>query len=215
MKTFGALARALVLTSLVAAGAAEASPLYSFDGSLVSTDPTQLGRLSRNGQPQDWGLSETFPGVVNPGTTYHYHAYSFAIGATPYVQVMIDSNSGTTFLSAYRTSYDPALGLDVNWLGDAGFSGNLFGTDPISFQVVVDPFSTLVLVVNESLTDGGLGMPYDILVEGFIDTEYTDPPADVVPEPSTLALWMIPLVGLAAARGRRRKAKASSERASA
>jgi hypothetical protein len=111
---------------------------------LTLQDPTQLGRLSRNAIPQDWASDEAFPGVINTTTSYRYVTYLVNVGMTPFVQVLFDSLSLNTFVSAYDTTYDttyvpnsaglPNLGFDTHWLGDAGFSGNAFGTDPVFFR---------------------------------------------------------------------------------
>ena len=85
----------------------------------------------------------------------------------------------------------PNRGLDVNYMGDAGGSGNFFGTDPRFFQVVDQTaanspsgFGTVIVVLNETTTTGaGLNSPVGVLVEGFSDTAF-----DEVPEPVTSTL---------------------------
>src|SRR5262245_27252913 len=57
---------------LLTCGIAHATLIFSGTISVSAGDPTQLGRLSRNGVAQDWAGSEPFPGIINPGTTYHY-----------------------------------------------------------------------------------------------------------------------------------------------
>ena len=78
----------------------------------------------------------------------------------------------------------------MNYLGDAGASGNFFGTDPRFFQVVDQTaanspsgFGTVILVLNETATNGGLNSPVSVLVEGFSDTDFSE-----VPEPVTSTL---------------------------
>ncbi len=200
MKTMSALARVLILGLSLATASAQALVLLDTSGSVSATDPTQLGRLSRNGIIQDWTASEPFPGIINPTTAYHYVTYLINVGITPFVQISIDSTSANTFVSAYQTSYNPDptdpinRGLDVNWLGDEGSSGNFFGTVPSFFQVTAALNSWIVVVVNQTAAGtGGLGDPFGLLVEGFIDTEYSDP----VPEPATLLLSLIGLGALA------------------
>jgi hypothetical protein len=144
--------------------------------------------------------------VINTTTTYHYHLYTVNVGITPFVQITFDSTSPNTFISAYDASYlpdsagAPTLGFNTNWLGDAGGSGNFFGTDPLFFQVLVPINDTLVIVVNN--TGGanvGVGDVFNqILVEGFIDSSFDDPPS--VPEPSAMVLsgcglLLLPLIG--------------------
>ncbi len=203
--------------SFLLCGFAEATAIYSNTISIAAGDPTQLGRLSRGGIPQDWSGGEDFPGVLNTTTSYHYFTVDLDLdalesGYTDYggfLQVSFDSTFSTTFLSAYEDTYapDPVApnrGLDTNWLGDPGFSGNFFGTDPVFFQVIVPSTHHLILVLNESVTNGGLGQPGTVLVEAFTDTEFTDltPRSSSVPEPGTWALLMCGMVLLAVRRYR-------------
>jgi len=184
------LAAALFMTG----GIAQATVLYTGTMALAAADPTQLGRLSRNGISQDWTGGEPYPGVVNPATSYHYTTLDLDLGALEvgfvyggYIQIEFDSVAATTFLSAYQNAYAP-VDKAANWLGDPGTSGNYFGTDPLFFQVIVPGSNHLLLVLNESVTNGGLGLPGTVTVEAFSDTMYTD--LAPVPEASTWALML-------------------------
>lgn len=190
--------RAAVSITLAAAavGGAQATDLATGTLQLTSASPTQLGRLSRDGVPSYWG-DTTAPAVINPATTYHYRTLDLDLttleaGYTygSFIQITFDSTSATTFLSAYLDSYSPTSILS-NWIGDGGSSANYFGTDPVTFQVQVAAGHHLVLLLNESTTNGGLNQPGNFLVEAFSDTEYTDlaaPTVPAVPEPGTWAL---------------------------
>jgi hypothetical protein len=185
---------------LLLSGAAHAIPLLDVTASLTADDPTQLGRLTRDGIASDWSTQSAFPGVLNPTVAYAYRTFTLNVQTTSFIQVLVDS-SIDLFVSAYLDSYQPDalapdLGLSRNYLGDAGTSGTPFG-NPLFFQVVVPAFSQLVLVVNDtSALQAGLQQPFRLLVEGFLDTEFTEP----VPEPATLALFLIALAGLGWAR---------------
>jgi hypothetical protein len=194
----------LLSTLLLAGFACSATTLLDTSSALTLTDPTQMGRLSRNGIPQDWAGSELFPGVINTATLYHYTVFSLNVGSNAFIQVDFDSVSANTFVSAYRGAYlpnsggGPNFGFDANWLGDAGFSGNFFGTDPVFFQVIVPVNNNLLVVVNNTAAGaGGVGDPFRLIVEGFVDTNFTE-----APEPSAFFLLMGGAALLAAVSGR-------------
>jgi hypothetical protein len=203
--------------SLLISGVASATVLYSGTMTLGAASPTQLGRLTRDGVDSDWSAQKAFPGVINATTTYHYTTLDLDLGALessfgaygPYIQISFDSTATTTFLSAYLGSYSPAS-IATNYLGDPGGSGNLFGVDPEFFQIVVPSSNHLILVLNESTTNGGLNLPGDVLVEAFSDTDFTDlPVAAPVPEPGT---WALLLGGLGFVAARRRSGGAVRSR---
>lgn len=187
----------LLVLTLVFSSLASASTLAMFTATVSTSDPTQQGRLSRNGVPQDWFGDEAFPGTINTGVTYHYHVYDipgsvfdvypgFSNGYAGFVNVDVDSLSGNTFVAGYLDSYDPT-NKGATWLGDPGTSGNYFGTDPLAFQVFVPQGHDLLLVVNNTGGSNlGTGDQLKITVEGFIDTLYTDP--SPTPEPASLML---------------------------
>jgi len=205
MKTYTALLKALVLGCSLLAGSAQAFALFStFDNTLTTADPFQLGRLSRNGVAQDWIGTEAFPGVVNAATSYRYHTFQFNVGNAPYVEISVSSGS-TLLASAYQTSFQPGVSLATNWLGDAGNSGQFFGVDSLFFQVIAIPNSVLTLVITETTgAAGALGGLFTLTADGFIDTDRNDPLAFRVPEPETLLLMLAPLALLAASRRARK-----------
>ena len=179
----------ILLASLAASVAQGAFIFDSGVDSLNAGDPTQLGRISRNDVISDWSSAKPFPGTVNPTTSYSYTIYdipSALIGANDFIQITMDSVLANTFASAYVGSYDPT-NESLNYLGDAGTSGDFFGTDPIAYQVIVPTGADLIVVVNQTGTAGvGLGDPYDVLVEGFVDSNFDDAPA--APEPASVIL---------------------------
>lgn len=211
MNSFTLMARTAVIASALFATAAFADPvpLTSF---LVSSDQTQKGRLSRNGIQQDYPGDEAYPGIINPTLSYHFHAYSFNVGNTPFVDITFDSLSVNTFISAYQTSYFPA-NPGLTWLGDPGTSGNYFsGTDPLFFSFTAALNSTIVLLVNETTPNAGLGAgnTFTIYAQGSSDSNFSDlrdlqivSGASVIPEPETLLLLAGPLAGLAFVRRRK------------
>jgi PEP-CTERM motif len=205
--------------SLLCAGAvlaltstAHATDIYTGTLTIAATDPTQLGRLSRNGVPQTWAGDEAFPGVINPTLSYAYKALTLDIAALEsgytygqFLQVTIDSAATTTFLAGYLNTYTPTSAATVQstWLGDAGTSGLSFGTNPLSFQVKVGNGNKLVLVLNETTPGAGLGLTANIKVEAFADINFTDLSPSPVPEPAS---WAFMGAGLALLALRRRRA---------
>ena len=191
----GRVLLAMAAFFLLMGGLAQATTIHTDTLVIGAGDPTQLGRVSRDGVPSDWSVTQKpFPGVINPTTTYHYTTLDLDITALEaglglvyggFIQVNFDSVATTTFLSAYLDSYNP-LNLATNYLGDSGFSGDPFGVDPGFFQVVVPFAHHLILVLNESVPNGGLNLPGNLLVEAFSDTEFTDLAS--APEPGTWAL---------------------------
>ncbi len=206
-----------LLAATFASAPALALTVQSGSVSVTAADPDQAGRLSRNNVPQDWSGGEEYPGEINTGTTYHYTSFivPFAANALQdvYYQIDIDDAATDLFSSAYLGVYDP-LAKQVNWLGDAGTSGNYFGVNPLFYQVVVPAGGVLRLVFNSTNAPNATppGVPTstaDYLVEAFSDTEYDeDFQTAAVPEPATWAMT-VGGFGVIGSAMRRRKAKTS------
>lgn len=206
----------LALAALFATWAAQATVIYTTTYALTNADPSQLGRLSRSGIPQDWTMSVPYPGEINVGTSYQYQTFaldldSLMAGYTfgQYLQVSVDYGAGTSdFVAAYLDGYNSAA-KGTGWLGDTGSSGNQFG-NPAYFQIIAGTGHDLVLLLND--TDGAINATNDsvtIMVEAFTDTMYTDLaalPPGTVPEPTGLALAAVAFMAMAGVRRRRSKA---------
>src|ERR1041385_4521629 len=104
---------------------------------LTANDPTQSGRLSRNGIPSDWSSTKSFPGITSNGAV-HFKTFAINPAGVPFVQVDIDDPGGLFVASAYLDSYNPAS-PSTNYLGDAGNNGNAgsIAADPAFFQIIV------------------------------------------------------------------------------
>ena len=189
MKMFSAFARVLILATSLTAPVAYADILLDTTGAVLLTDPTQSGRLSRNGVPQNWGGVEAYPGEINGAVTYHYTTFFVPVGLLPFIQIDF-IGSANVFAAAYLGSYDPTSKM-TNWLGDAGTSGLFFGTDPLFFDVKANPNSIIAIVINNTAaSNGGVGDQFHLIVEGYVNAAFG------VPEPSTLLLCFLPLVAL-------------------
>src|ERR1700730_7162043 len=176
MKSLSTIGK-LVVFLLLAASSARAECLLDVTSALSLTDPLQSGRLNRAGVQQDWSGGESFPGVLNVSTDYHYHAYLVNVGRTPFIQIDFYSVPVNTFVSAYDMSYRPEIGFDTNWLGDEGASGDYLGVvDPAFFQVLIPQTHDLLIIVNNTgAADVGVGDPFHLIVEGFVDGQFTEP----------------------------------------
>jgi hypothetical protein len=164
---------------------AQADLVFESGSVVFAQSGTQFGRLLRNGTPSDWSAPEPFPGVLGAPTARAYEKFTLNVGPYSFIQISLDDPTFTFFDAAYLGSYNPVnvgpnYGLDVNYLGDAGFSGDVFG-NPTFFQIQVPVNSNLVVVLNEVDPDTGAGKNFDLLVEGFIDANF-----DGVPEPSPI-----------------------------
>lgn len=193
----GRTSRAVALLGclVMSGGLAQGAVLFSGTISLSSTDPTQLGTLDSDFIIPNWAVPKSFPGTINSTTSYHYEAIPVVVpNWLSFLQISIDSNNLNIYASVYDTSYHPDPlapnnGLDINYMGDEGLSGNFFG-NPAFFQVVdhtaansPSGFGTAIIVLNETVPNGGLNSPVGVVVEGFSDTSF-----NAVPEPVTATL---------------------------
>ena len=86
---------------------------------------------------------------------------------------MIPDNA--VLVSAYdNTAYTPGASFSSGYLGDNGNSGDPFDF-PGFFQVTLPAGHDLVLVVNDvNDSSGGVGLPFHLVVDGFVDTQFTE-----------------------------------------
>jgi len=150
---------------------------------------TQFGRISRDGVPADWSGPKDFPGVIGAPAARAYQAITVNTGDSPFIQVNFDDPAAVFFDAAYYPTFNPVnaplnFGLDVNYLGDPGITQPL--GNPSFFQIVATANTNILIVINEVNPGGGAGRHFDLMVEGFFDTDFGETPP--VPEPSSLIL---------------------------
>jgi len=178
-----------------------------FDTGLVTFTPTvtEFGRLSRSGSASDWATAKPFPGVFGAPGLRAYEAFTVSSSLYPFLQITLDDPFGAFVDSAYLNFFAPVnvapnYGLNVNYLGDPGLS-EPFG-NPSFFQVVAATGSNVVIPITELALGGGTGRPFELIVEGFFDTEYND--ASTVPEPSYVILLGCACAAIGVLRSKRR-----------
>ncbi len=162
------------------------------DTGVLSFSPTgtQFGRIGRDGNASIWGLTKAFPGVTGAPTARQYEAIDILdTGDRQFLQISLDDETTSFFMAAYLNSFNPVnsgpgFGLDVNYLGDPGASQPLGA--PSFFQIFVAPHSHLIIPINEVNPGGGSGQSFELLVEGFYDSSFSD--TAPVPEPNSLLL---------------------------
>jgi hypothetical protein len=216
MKSLRVLTHVLLVSAALAASVTARADVITT--SVTSADRIQLGRLSRNGVPQDFAGDEPFSGVINPTTQYRYATFAVNVGSTNFVSITCDTPDGNEFCSAYQTSYRPDsdhtanLGFQTNWLGDAGGSNFTFDNahpfeDGGFMDVVAALNSTIIIVVNTTAANFvGVGSLFTLSVQGSSDADFDnlqDLAISRVPEPSTVLLLLAPLGLLAVMRRRR------------
>jgi hypothetical protein len=190
-----------ILILLMAAAVASPAALIVLDvdgATLSGSDPTQTGRMVRNGTASQWAVNKPFPGLSSSSGQRAYRLFTTSVpgyGGAVFYEVAL-SSSFFLFAAAYTGSFNP-VDLSSGYLGDAGASGVM------TFQVSLPDGNTpLAIVVHEVNPGGGLGVPFDVTVTAYADASYGALPSSV-PEPSTLALVGASLLSLGLLRRRR------------
>jgi hypothetical protein len=169
----------------------------------------QFGRIARTGEASVWGSTKPFPGVTGAPLERGYEIFTVDSGVFPFLQISLDDPTAGLYMAAYRDSFHPSnlppnYGLDINYLGDPG-SSQPFG-NPSFFQIQVAPRTQVMIPINEVTPGGGAGRPFELIVEGFLDSSFGD-----VPEPGSWALFAGGAVGLLALRARASRRRSRKE----
>ncbi len=129
-----------------------ATPIV-INGSITTTDPTQTGRLFRDGVPDTCQAAGTCQ--VFDTTPRHYDNYTFTNTSSNTVCVTVDVNTACTgtnfiFVAGYVGSFDPN-NICTNWVADIGSSPDPTGT----FSFNVPAGQTLIVNVHEVTANAG------------------------------------------------------------
>ena len=180
----GLIATASVL-GIVAGRPAAATPIFYTGDVIFAPTGTQFGRLERNGIASDWGSVKPFPNTFSALAPDAYELFTVNAGIAPFLQITFRDRSGLLYPAAYRDSFNP-----------------------VNFRIEVAPFSTIVLPINELSPGAGTGAQFSLLVEGFLDANFTPlpPGSDMLPEPASVVLVATGVL----ASIRRRRSKRSS-----
>ncbi len=119
---------------------------YVYNGVLDGTDPTQTGRLSRNGVVASCASPKSCPGLFTAVGSRAYDSYTITnpdpLNSACVTVGMVTSCTTDAFAVAYLNAFDPN-NLCANYMGDAGTSG------AGNFEVTLPAGAQMVVVVHE------------------------------------------------------------------
>ena len=152
------------LTAALVVAATAAAVTITISGTITAGDPTQTGRLGRDGVTSTCAAPKSSPGVLTTVGLRHYDSYTYtnSSGSSECVTVTLTQTSGTAaglFTAAYLGSFNPA-DPGMNYLADAGASAT---TVTYSFSVAAS--QTAVVIVHEVNPDECVGCNYTIVLD--------------------------------------------------
>ncbi|HLL71933.1 MAG TPA: M36 family metallopeptidase [Pyrinomonadaceae bacterium] len=176
------------------------------NGSIAAGDMTQTNRLNRDANPSACS-TKPFPGeFAGPGTVrYDQYTFQNTSSQAACIRITLQATTANMFSAAYLNAYDPA-NKSANYLGDLGTSpaANI----PASYSVLVPAGATYVVVVHETVVNGGgnytlaicnsgstspsptptprLAQPGEVIISEFRQSGVVQPPpASPSPTPTT------------------------------
>jgi len=120
-------------------------------GAITNTDPTQTGRMTRNGVASSCAAPKAFPGTQD-AVLRHFDQYSFTNnGTTTACATFTVSNTcaSNLFYATYLGSYNPAS-ISQNYLADPGATATT-----ATWSANVPAGQTVVLVIHEVTANAG------------------------------------------------------------
>lgn len=140
-----------LVASLLPLAASAATQVFT--GVIDGSDPTQTGRLFRNGIASTFDNNKPYPGSGANTGERSFDSYTLTLGGVDAeVTVRLENPAGTTaFCVAYAGSFVPA-DPSQNYLADMGGSNN---STTMSFKGLAN--QTVVIVVHE--VNDGVGVP--------------------------------------------------------
>lgn len=126
-----------------------ATPCKTLTGRIMSTDPTQNGRIFRDAIPSVCATTKAWPGILSVGANIHHKTYSVKnISASPQCMTFTINNADAAqvMLTAYNTTFNPA-DISQNYMGDTGSSSA--ASVATTMNIVVPANTTVILVTSE------------------------------------------------------------------